>query len=154
VSQGADILVNHSASPAVARAAERQASRGVRFLGYQSDMRAYAPDVQLASVTQHFGGFYTASARRVIDGSWVSEAFVGGLVDGMVALSALSPRLTPDVRATLEAKAKAIVDGSFKVFSGPLADNHGRVRLARGALDDAAVARLDWLVAGVVGSMP
>jgi simple sugar transport system substrate-binding protein len=154
VSQGADILVNHSASPAVAQAAERQAKRGVRFLGYQSDMRAYAPSVQLASVTQQFGGFYTATARRVLDGTWASQAFVGGLADDMVAVSAFSPRLSPDVRAEVEAKRKAIVDGSFKVFSGPLADNHGRVRLARGALDDAAVGRLDWLVAGVVGSMP
>jgi simple sugar transport system substrate-binding protein len=154
VSQGADILVNHSASPAVAQAAERQAARGVRFLGYQSDMRTYAPDVQLASVTQHWGGFYTATARSVLDGSWTSRAFVGGLADGMVAVSAFSPRLSPDVRALVESKRKAIVDGSFKVFSGPLADNHGRVRLARGPLDDAAIAKLDWLVAGVVGSMP
>jgi simple sugar transport system substrate-binding protein len=154
VSQGADILVNHSASPAVAQAAERQAARGVRFIGYQSDMRAYAPDVQLASVTQHFGGFYTATARRVLDGTWASQAFVGGLADGMVALSALSPRLAPELRALLETKRKAIIDGSFKVFSGPLADNHGRVRLAGGALDDGAIRKLDWLVAGVVGSMP
>ena len=154
VSQGADILVNHSASPAVAQAAERQAARGVRFLGYQSDMRAYAPDAQLASVTQHFGGFYTSTARRVLDGTWAARAFVGGLADGMVALSALGPGLSTDLRARLEARRKGIVDGSFKVFAAPLSDNHGRVRLARGALDDIAIRKLDWLVAGVVGSMP
>ena len=154
VGQGADVLTNHSASPAVAQAAERQAARGVRFLGYQSDMRAYAADVQLAAVTQHWGGFYTATARSVLDGTWKSRAFVGGLADGMVALSALSPRLGPEVRALLETKQKAIVDGRLAVFAGPLADNRGRVRLAKGALDDDAIRRLDWLVEGVVGAMP
>src|SRR4029079_15616481 len=80
-SQGCDILANHTASPAVAQLAQRHAARGVRFLGYQSDMRAGAPDAQLASVTQHWGAFYTATARRVLDGTWRSRVAWGGLAD-------------------------------------------------------------------------
>jgi simple sugar transport system substrate-binding protein len=155
VDQGADILANHSASPAVAEVAQRYAaSKGVRFLGYQSDMRAYAPDAQLASVTQHWGDFYTATARAVLEGRWKPAAAWGGLRDGMVALEAIDPGLPAALRARVEARRRAIVDGSFRPFTAPLVDNRGRQRLAHGALDDAAIQRMDWLVEGVVGSIP
>jgi basic membrane protein A and related proteins len=155
VNQGADILANHSASPAVAEVAQRYAaSKGVRFLGYQSDMRAYAPDAQLASVTQHWGEFYTATARAVLAGRWHPAAVWGGLRDGMVALEAIDPKLPAALRAHVEARRQAIVDGSFRPFTSPLVDNRGKVRLAHGALDDAAIQHMDWLVEGVVGSIP
>ena len=48
----------------------------------------------------------------------------------------------------------AIVDGRLKPFAGPLLDNTGRQRLAGGALDDNAIANMDWLVQGVSGSVP
>jgi basic membrane protein A len=35
-----------------------------------------------------------------------------------------------------------------------LVDNTGRQRLASGALDDNAIANMDWLVQGVSGSVP
>jgi simple sugar transport system substrate-binding protein len=155
VNQGADILANHSASPAVAEVAQRYAaSKGVRFLGYQSDMRTYAPDAQLASVTHHWGDFYTATARAVLEGRWKPAAVWGGLRDGMVALEAIDPALPAALRARVEARRRAIVDSTFQPFAAPLVDNRGKVRLAHGALDDAAIQRMDWLVEGVVGSIP
>ena len=154
LNQGADVLANHTASPAVARVAQRRAAEGVRFLGYQSDMRAYAPDAQLASVTQHWGAHVTALARSVLDGTWRPRAAWGGLADGMVRLSALDPRLPAEVRSRVERSRDAIVAGTLKPFSAPLVDNRGRTRLASGALDDAGIQSLDWLVAGVIGSMP
>ena len=48
----------------------------------------------------------------------------------------------------------AIVAGSFKPFAAPLVDNEGHVRLARGALDDAAIGAMNWFVQGVVGAVP
>lgn len=155
VDHGADILVNHSASPAVAEVAQRYAaSKGVRFLGYQSDMRAYAPDAQLASVTQHWGRFYTATARAVLEGRWKPEAVRGGLRDGMVALEAVDPRLPAALRNRVDEARRAIVAGSLQPFAAPLVDNRGKVRLAHGTLDDATIQRMDWLVEGVVGSVP
>jgi simple sugar transport system substrate-binding protein len=47
-----------------------------------------------------------------------------------------------------------IVAGSFKPFAAPLADNEGHVRLTQGALDDAAIATMNWFVQGVVGTLP
>ena len=41
----------------------------MRVIAYQSDMRAFAPDAQLAAVTHHWGGFYTKVAQSVLERS-------------------------------------------------------------------------------------
>ena len=75
--------------------------------------------------------------------------------DGLVQLSAVDAALPAAVRSELEAKRQAIVAGRFKPFTGPLNDNSGRERIARGAmLDDAAISGMNWLAAGVVGALP
>jgi simple sugar transport system substrate-binding protein len=151
IGQGADVLTNHSASPAVAQAAEE---KGVMLLAYQSDMARFAPKAQLAAVTHHWGGYYTQVARAVIAGSWKPQPVWGGMKDGMVQLSALNASLPPAVKAELAQRRQAIIDGRLKPFAAPLVDNTGRTRLADGALDDAAIAGMDWLVMGVGGSVP
>ena len=155
VNQGADVLTNHSASAAVAEAAQKQFSvKGVRFVGYQSDMRAHAPDAQLAAVTHHWGRYYSGVARAVLEGRWTPQPVWGGLREGMVALEAIDPKLPAAVRASVEARRQAIADRRFKPFAAPLVDNRSAVRLAHGTLSDAAIRRMDWLVEGVVGSVP
>jgi simple sugar transport system substrate-binding protein len=74
--------------------------------------------------------------------------------DGLVRLGAIDAALPKQVRAQLDDKRAAIVAGRFKPFSGRLLDNTGGERLARGSLDDAAIAGMDWLAAGVVGRLP
>ena len=51
-------------------------------------------------------------------------------------------------------RQQALIDGRLKPFAAPLVDNTGRSRLAAGALDDDAIAKMDWLVQGVGGSVP
>ena len=155
VNQGADVLTNHSGSPAVPQTAQANfKARGVRVIAYQSDMRAYAPDAQLAAVTHHWGGYYTQVVQSVLNGTWKPLPVWGGMKDGLVRLDAIDARVPADVQALIEARRKAIMAGSFKPFSAPLVDNAGQVRLARGALDDAAIGTMNWFVQGVVGSVP
>jgi basic membrane protein A len=155
INQGADVLTNHSASPAVAQVAQSAfSSKGVRFVGYQSDMHAFAPDAQLGAVTHHWGAYYTQVARALLDGTWSPKPVWGGIAQGFVDLTAFDPALPAAVRSRIEARRSAIVAGSFKPFSAPLVDNRGKVRLARGALDDRAIAAMNWFVEGVVGTAP
>jgi simple sugar transport system substrate-binding protein len=74
--------------------------------------------------------------------------------DGLVQLSAVNPALPVTVKAELSQRQQAIIDGRFKPFAAPLVDNQGRSRLARGVLDDAQIAGMDWLAQGVVGVLP
>ena len=151
IGQGADVLTNHSGSPAVAQAAEE---KGVMLLAYQSDMARFAPRAQLAAVTHHWGGFYTQVATAVLANAWRSQAFWGSMKDGLVQLSAVNPALPVAVRAELAQRQQAILDGRFKPFAAPLQDNTGRSRLVQGALSDEQIAGMDWLVQGVTGSVP
>ena len=50
--------------------------------------------------------------------------------------------------------ATSFVAGGFKPFSGRIVDSQGQLRLADGALDDPAIATMNWFVQGVVGSLP
>ena len=155
INQGADVLTNHSGSPAVPQTAQANfKSKGVRAIAYQSDMRAFAPDAQLAAVTHHWGGYYTQVARAVLAGSWKPQPVWGGMRDGLVQLSAISADVPAPVQALVEAHRKAVVAGSLRPFSAPLVDNEGKLRLAQGTLDDAAIAQMNWFVRGVVGAVP
>ncbi len=155
INQGADVLTNHSGSPAVPQTAQSNfKEKGVRAIAYQSDMRKFAPDAQLAAVTHHWGGYYTQVASAVLAGTWKPQPAWGGMKDGLVQLSAVSADVPAPVQALVETRRKAIVAGSFKPFTGPLADNEGRVRLVQGSLDDASIATMNWFVQGVVGAVP
>ena len=151
INQGADVLSNHSGSPAVAQVAEE---KGVMLLAYQSDMARFAPKAQLAAVTHHWGAYYTQVARSVIAGTWAAKPVWGGMKDGLVQLSAVNPALPAPVRAGLAQRQQALMAGKLQPFAAPLVDNTGRSRLDHGALDDAQIAGMDWLVQGVTGSLP
>ena len=155
IDQGADVLTHHSASTAVAQAAQANfAARHVRIVSYPSDMHAFAPDAQLAAIVHRWVGFYTRIARQVIDGTWRPEPVWGGIASGMVDIAAVSAGVPGDVQAGLQARRRAIVAGTLLPFAAPLVDTAGRTRLARGALSDAEIRAMDWFVAGVVGALP
>jgi simple sugar transport system substrate-binding protein len=145
------VLANHTASPAVALAAEE---KGVKLIANQSDMRAFAPHAQLAAVMPAWGDYYTQVARDVIARRWKPTPVWGGLRSGMVGLGAIDGALPAAQRAAVDDSRRALIDGRVTIFAAPLRDNQGRNRLAGGTLGDAQIAGMDWLVQGVVGSMP
>jgi simple sugar transport system substrate-binding protein len=152
---GADVLTHHSASTAVAQAAQASfRTRGVRVIPYPSDMRAFAPDAQLVAIVHRWGGFYTRVAESVLDGTWTPTPVWGGIASGMVDIDAVSPALSKDIVAGLAERRADIVAGTLVPFAAPLRDNRGVLRLARGALADPQIKTMDWLVEGVVGSVP
>lgn len=152
IGQGADVLTNHTASPAVAQVAEE---KKVKLLAYQSDMREVAPNAQLAAVTQHWGPYYIRVAKALLDGRWQSQAYVGGTKDAMVRLAALSPEISPATREAVMQIETQLRAGEFQPFAGRLVDNAGRERQAAGAsMSEAQIAKMDWLVQGVTGTLP
>ncbi len=148
---GADVLANHSGSPAVPQTAQE---RGVKVIGYQSDMSRFAPDAQLAAVTSDWSGYYTRVAQAVAAGTWQPQPMWGGMKDGMVRLSAVHAAVPAEVKRELAAREQALVAGTAGPFIGRLVDQDGRVRQERGALGDDAVAKMDWFVQGVIGNLP
>jgi simple sugar transport system substrate-binding protein len=149
--QGADVLTHHTDSSAVPQAAE---ARGVRVVGYHSDMSRAAPKAHLVSVTHHWGRYCVQRAQAVLDGTWRSRATWGGLKDGMVQVGPLAGDLPGDTATLLRAREADLVAGRLHPFTGPIRDNEGRVRLQKGTMTDDALNGIDWLVDGVLGKVP
>lgn len=151
VDQGADVLANHSGSPAVPRVAEE---RGVRLAAYQSDMRRVAPKAQLTSVLHHWGPYYTEVARAVQAGRWSPAPVWGGMKEGFIAMAPYAVDLPVKAMAKIRAREADIRTGRFHPFFGTIKDRDGRLRWQVGAMKDEALAQMDWFVPGVVGTLP
>ena len=117
-------------------------------------MAAIAPTAQLAAVTADWSGYYTRIVQSVLAGSWRATPAWGGIQDGMVKLGGLSPALPAALRSELAARERLLVAGQAGPFVGRLVDQSGTMRQQRGRLGDDAIARMDWFVQGVVGTLP
>jgi basic membrane protein A len=152
IAQGADIVTHHTDSTAVVQAAEE---KGVYAFGYHSDMSKYGPKAQLSATVHLWGDYYTGVAERVIAGTWKPGNVWGGMKDGMIKLAPLNPAVPKDVADLVASLSNDIIGGRLHPFTGPIKDNAGKERLAAGkAMDDAALAKMDFYVEGVQGKLP
>jgi basic membrane protein A and related proteins len=151
IAQGADVLTHHTDSGAVAIAAE---SAGVKVIAYHSDMKSLAPKAQLAAVTHHWDAYYTKATQQALAGSWKTSSEWNGMATGAVKLSSVAASVPKEVVASLAALEKSIKDGKKAVFTGELKDNTGKVQHSGAAMSDAQLNSMNYLLDGVVGSLP
>ena len=69
VDQGADVLTQHTDSPAPLQVAEE---RGVFAFGQASDMVAFGPTAHLSAIVNNWGPYYVERTRAAMDGTWES----------------------------------------------------------------------------------
>jgi simple sugar transport system substrate-binding protein len=150
IALGADIITQHTDSPAPVQAAE---SHGIYAFGYDTDMSAFGPKAHLTATIEDWGPFYTQCAREVLTHTWSSRDVWGGLASGMVKLAPFSAAVPQEVRALVEQASAAISSGKLHPMTGPIKDQRGMVRIKAGETpDDAALKRLDWLPEGVIAA--
>ena len=89
------------------------------------------------------------ASRKLSDDKWESADTWWGFKEGIVALAPYNERIPADVVAEAEAIKAGIIDGSYDVFTGPIKDQSGKVRLAEGRLTDGDLLTMDWYVEGV-----
>lgn len=152
IDQGADVIAQHTDSPAPLQVAEQ---RGVYGFGQASDMSKFAPKAQLTAIVDNWDKYYVERTKAVMDGTWESQDVWGGLNSGMVEISAYSDAVPADVQAEAEALRTALMDGSQHAFQGPIKNQAGEVVVKEGdTLDDKALLSMDWYVEGVQGKLP
>ena len=152
IDQGADVITQHTDSPAPLQVAQE---RGVVGFGQASDMSAFAPEAQLTSIIDDWNDYYVTRTGAAMDGSWTSQDVWYGIADGMVAFADYADAVPEDVREAAEAVRESIVDGSMHPFQGPIANQAGEEVVAEGeTLDDAALLGMNYYVEGVQGELP
>ncbi len=150
--EGADIIAQHQDTTEPQKAAKE---RGLLSIGYDSDMGQFVGDSVLTSPIWNWGEYYIATVEDVLDGSWETHQYWGGLADGVVELAPFSPKVPADVKATVEAAKEKILSGDWDVFCGPINDQDGSEKVADGeCMEDGAMLGMDWFVEGVAGTIP
>ena len=123
-------------------------------VAYHSDMRQAAPDAQIVAVTHHWADYYVRRVQAVLDGTWKSGNFWGGVREAMVRAGDFGPKVPKAVQDEVLARQKDIALGKLRPFSGPIADNEGKPVLAAGqAMTDEQILAMNFLVAGVHGNI-
>ncbi len=149
--QGVDVIAQHQDTTEPQKAAEE---RGALSIGYDSDMRQFVGDTVLTSPVWNWGVYYVDTVQAVLDGTWETHQYWGGLEDGIVELAEMSPMVSDDVIATVDSERARIVDGDWDVFCGPINAQDGSEAVADGdCLSDGDMLSMDWFVEGVVGSL-
>ena len=152
VDQGADVMLQHTDSPAPVQAAER---RGIWAVGQASDMKAFGPKAHLTAIIDDWAPYYIERTKAVLDGTWKSGDVWGGFKSGMVKLSSYNSAIPADVVAMAEKARKGIIDGSVHPFAGPIKDQSGKVILKAGeVMDDKTMLGMNFYVEGVEGKIP
>lgn len=150
--EGADIIAQHQDTTEPQKAAQEA---GKMSIGYDSDMAKFVGDSVLTSPMWNWGVYYISTVQAVLDGTWVSHSYWGGMADNVVMLADFSPLVPDDVKALVETQKAAFIDGSDDAFCGPITNQAGELVVAEGeCINDADQLSMNWFVEGVVGTIP
>jgi basic membrane protein A and related proteins len=152
ISQGADVLMQNTDSPAVVQAAQE---KGIYAFGWDSDMSKFGGKAQLAASVLNWSVIYNQEVSKVVDGSWKPSAIWYGVKEGAVNIDNFGPSTPADVKKLAEERRDAIKAGKLHPFTGPLKDNTGKEIVAAGKTpSDADLGKWNVYVEGVEGSIP
>ena len=150
--QGADIILQHTDSPAPLQVAQE---RGALAFGQASDNSEFAPEAHPTAIVDNWNPYYIARVQAVIDGTWESEDTWDGLAAGMVEMSEYADFLPDDVRAAAEAVEAQLVSGELHSFQGPIFGQDGSQIVGEGEIiDDGTLLGMNYYVQGVQGELP
>jgi len=151
IDQGADIITQHTDSPAAMQIAEQ---RGVKAFGQDSDMIKFGPKSQLSSIIDNWGDYYIGRTKAVLDGSWKSGDVWGGLGTKMVVMAPFT-NMPEDVKTLAEGTYEAIAAGKLHPFQGPISKQDGTLVVKEGAvLPDPDILGMNWYVKGIDEKAP
>ncbi len=151
IDQGADIITQHTDSPAPLQIA---AERGIFAFGQATDMHSFAPKHQLTAIVDNWSDYYIARTQAVMDGTWKSEDVWGGFAAKMVEMSEYQ-NVPDDVIAAAKKTADENKSGKLNPFMGPIRKQDGSEVIGAGeSLPDEVLLGMNYYVEGVEGELP
>src|SRR5262249_41880248 len=116
---GVDVTAQHQDSPATLEAA---AARGAYGVGYGSDLGRRVPAAAVTSPVFVWAPYFIRTVKEVLAGTWRTNRFWGGWVDGVVDLAPIGGMVPAEVKANALAEAALFKRGEktiFRIFTGP-----------------------------------
>lgn len=151
IGAGADVIGQNVDSPSAGVVAEK---KGVPWVGYDSDARKSAPNSWLTAAVYNWGPYYARRVQAAIDGSWKTGVYYGNIKDGFTNIAPFGKKVSPAIRAKINAKRAAIIAGKpNSIYTGPIRDQAGKIRIAAGKRPSQAdILSQDWFVKGINGN--
>jgi basic membrane protein A len=150
VAAGADVLGQNVDSPAAGQYAE---SKGVPWVGYDSDAKKFAPNSWLTAAVYNWGPYYLSRVNAAMAGTWKPGFYYGSIKDGFTDIAPYGPKVSAKTKALIAKKRAELISGKFAVFQGPIYDQSGKLRVKKGQrLTVKDLYAQNWLVKGVIGS--
>jgi len=152
ISQGCDVLMQNTDSPAVVQTAQE---KGALAFGWDSDMSKFGGKAHLAASILNWGVIYKKVVAEVEAGTWKAGDMWWGVKDGAVNIDNFGEAVPADVKKLAEDRRDGIKAGKLHPFTGPLKDQSGKEFLAAGkTYTDAELKKMNFYVEGVEGSIP
>ena len=149
---GADVIAMHQNTPAPMQAAEE---RGKFAVSYNTDMRSYAPKAVLTGPTWNWGPYYVKTVKAVLDKRWRPDQYWGPMSDKIIDIAPYGLMVREDTKKLIAKKKEEIVKGEWDVFTGPIKDQQGNVKIPAGQrMSDKDLLDSDWFVQGIDGTIP
>jgi basic membrane protein A and related proteins len=150
--QGADVIFQHTDSPAAVKFAEE---RKIFAVGQASDMKAFGPNAILTSIVDNWAPYYVRRVKEVMDGSWKSGDVWAGMNTGMMSMAAYGPGVAAETRTLADGIKAKIASGEFHPFTGPLNKQDGTPFLKAGEkISDKDLSGMTFYVQGIDGTLP
>ena len=150
--QGADVIMQHTDSPAAMQIAE---ARHAHAFGQDSDMIKFGPTAQLTAIVNNWGPYYVERVQAVLDNKWTSGDVWGGLKSKMLLMAPYT-NMPEDVKKIAMDTEAAISGGSLHPFKCPVVDQEGKSVECKGGthLDDGQILGMNFYVKGIDDKMP
>lgn len=152
IDQGADIIMQHTDSPAAMQIASE---RGKLAFGQDSEMIKFGPKTQLTSILDTWGPYYIERVKAELDGTWKSEDTWGGLDSHMFAMAPYT-NMPDDVKKIAEDAQAAITAGKLRPFKCPVVGQDGKEIECKGGanLADGQILGMNFYVKGIDDKLP
>ena len=150
--QGADIIMQHTDSPAAMQIASE---RGKLAFGQDSEMIKFGPKAQLTSILDTWAPYYISRVKAELDGGWKSEDTWGGLETKMFQMAPYT-NMSDDVKKMATDTEAAITAGKLQPFKCPVVGQDGKEVECKGGdhLADGQVLGMNFYVKGIDDKIP
>ena len=151
IDQGADVLVQHTDSPAAMQIAEE---RKIHAFGQSDDMLKFGPHAQLASLVDNWGPYYIKEVKAPLAGTWKMHQTWAGMADDDVLVEPLK-NMPDDVKTMAEGSIADIKSGKLVVFAGPVYKQDGTEVVKKGeVMPDKDIDSINFYVKGITEQLP
>lgn len=146
LSQGCDVITQHCDTTGPQTAA---AEKGALAIGYNLDNSKVVPESFMTAPIWNHEVFLIPTIEAIMEGTWTPESYYGTMKDGYMDIAPMTDLVSEETKAKVEEVKAKMMAGEFSVFTGPIKDNKGVVRVQEGeTLDREGIWKIDYLVEG------